>query len=189
MSGATERNPTNRDILQSTKFKLNFMRLPGLTFFCQTVNLPGISLTEVQRTTPFVDLWVPGEKAIYDTLNVTMLIDEDLRDWEAIHDWLRAMTFPKEFEEYARMGGLTGTESRFRDTTLRRGTGIKVPPQYTDASITVYTNKNNPNIRILFKDLFPTTLGGIMFSALDSAENVITCDVTFRYSYYNIERI
>jgi hypothetical protein len=179
----TERNPSNRDILQSTKFKLNFMRLPGLTFFCQTINLPGVSLTEVMRNTPFVDLYLPGEKLIYDTLNTTMVIDEDLRDWEAIHDWIRAMTFPVEFEEYAKMGG------QFRDTVLRRGTWGKLPPQYTDASLTIYTNKNNANIRINFKDLFPTTLSGIQFSALDSAENIITCDISFRFSYYNIERI
>lgn len=181
--GALERNPSNRDILQSTKFKLNFMRLPGMTFFCQTANLPGISLTEVLRPTPFVDLYQPGEKAIYDTLNVTMLVDEDLRDWEAIHDWIRAMTFPKEFEEYAKMG------AKFRDTQALRGSGSKLPVQYTDASMTVYTNKNNPNFRIQYKDLFPTTLGGIMFSSLDSAENIITADITFRFSYYNLERI
>lgn len=181
--GALERNPSNRDILQSTKFKLNFVRLPGLTFFCQTANLPGISLTEVSRGTPFVDLYMPGEKAVYDTLNVTMLVDEDLRDWLAIHDWIRAMTFPTEFEEYANMG------AKFKDTQIRRGSGVKLPPQYSDASMTVYTNKNNPNIRVLYKDCFPTTLGGIMFSALDSAENIITADISFRYSYYNVERI
>jgi hypothetical protein len=180
--GAIERNPSNRDILQSTKFKLNFTRLPGLTFFCQTANLPGISLSEVMRPTPFLDLYVPGEKAIYDTLNVTMLVDEDLRDWEAIHDWIRAMTFPKEFEEYAAM------KSQFRDV-VSRGNAGKLPPQYTDASMTVFTNKNNPNFRIQYKDLFPTTLGGIQFSTLDSAENIITCDATFRFSYYNLERI
>jgi hypothetical protein len=179
--GAIERNPPNRDILQSTKFKLNFNRLPGMTFFCQTVNLPGISLSEVLRPTPFVDLYVPGEKAIYDTLNCTMLVDEDLNDWEAIHDWIRAMTFPKEFEEYANM------KSQFRDSVMRQGT--KLPVQYTDASMTVYTNKNNPNIRVQFKDLFPTTLGGIQFSSMDSAENIITVDATFRYSYYNLERV
>jgi hypothetical protein len=181
--GALERNPSSRDILQSTKFKLNFVRLPGLTFFCQTANLPGISLTEIPRGTPFVDLYLPGEKAIYDTLNVTMLVNEDLSDWLAVHDWIRAMTFPREFEEYAKMG------DKFRDTQVHRGSGVKLPPQYSDASMTVYTNKNNPNIRILYKDAFPTTLGGIMFSALDSAENIITADVTFRYSYYNVERI
>lgn len=179
---AIERNPSNRDILQSTKFRMNFTRLPGLTFFCQTVNLPGISLTEVMRNTPFVDLYVPGEKAIYDTLNVTMLVDEDLRDWEAIHNWLRAMTFPKEFEEYAQMG------RQFKDVVSRGNLG-KLPPQYSDCSVTIYTNKNNPNIRVNYKDVFPTTLGGIQFSSLDSAENIITVDATFRYSYYNVERI
>jgi hypothetical protein len=66
---------------------------------------------------------------------------------------------------------------------------VKLPVQYTDASMTVFTNKNNPNFRIQYKDVFPTTLGGIQFSALDSAENIITADVTFRYSYYNLERI
>ena len=181
--GAIERNPSNRDILQSTKFKLNFTRLPGLTFFCQTANLPGISLSEVMRSTPFVDLYAPGEKAIYDTLNVTMLVDEDLLGWLAIHDWIRGMTFPKEFGEYANMG------DKFRDTQIRRGSGVKLPVQYSDGSMTIYTNKNNPNFRVQYKDCFPTTLGGIMFSALDSAENIITADITFRYSYYNLERI
>ena len=179
--GAIERNPPNRDILQSTKFKLNFTRLPGATFFCQTANLPGISLTEVMRNTPFIDLYVPGEKAIYDTLNITMLIDEDLNDWLAIHDWIRAMTFPTEFEEYARL------DRMFRDSPNRRG--VKLPPQYADATLSVYTNKNNANFRVQYKDCFPTTLGGITFSALDSAENIITADVSFRFSYYNIERV
>lgn len=181
MSTVESRSPSNRDILQSTKFKMNFTRLPGMTFFCQTVNLPGVSLTEVIRNTPFVDLYIPGEKIIYDTLNATMLVDEDLQDWQAIHDWIRAMTFPVEFQEYANM------KSQFRDSVVRQG--IKLPQQYSDASVTIYTNKNNPNMRVLYKDVFPTTLGGIQFSTLDSAENIITCDVTFRYSYYNLERV
>jgi hypothetical protein len=181
--GAIERNPSNRDILQSTKFKLNFTRLPGLTFFCQTVNLPGVSLTEIARTTPFVDLYVPGEKLVYETLNMTMLVNEDMTDWEAIHDWIRGMTFPREFEEYAKMG------DKFRDTQIRRNSGVKIPVQYSDASMTIYTNKNNPQIRVSYKDCFPTSLSGVMFSSLDSAENVITCESSFRYSYYNIERV
>lgn len=180
---AISRNPTNRDILQSTKFRLNFNRLPGMTFFCQTVNLPGISLTEVLRNTPFVDLYVPGEKAIYDTLNTTMLIDEGLQTWTEIHDWIRGMTFPKEFEEYATL------DRKFKDTEIKRQMGIKLPAAYTDASLTIYSNKNNPRFRVQFKDLFPTTLGGIQFSALDSAENIITTDVSFRYSYYNLEKL
>lgn len=178
---AITRNPVNKDILQSTKFRLNFARLPGVTYFCQTANLPGIPLTEVVRATPFVDLYVPGEKLIYDTFNVTFLINEDLSSWEKLHDWLRAMTFPHDFNEYRNLPRLS-EDAGFRAQN-------KGQPQYTDASLTIYTNKNNPQIRISYKDLFPTSLGGIQFSALDSAENIITADAVFRYSYYNIEKL
>jgi len=178
---ALTRNPTNRDILQSTKFRLNFSRIPGVTYFCQTANLPGVSLTEVMRNTPFVDLYVPGEKLIYDTLNITFLVDEELRDWEQIHDWIRAMTFPTDFKEYRDLKKLSDV-SAYRHAS-------KLPPQYADASLTIFTNKNNANIRIAFKDLFPTTLASIQFSSLDSAENIITADASFRYSYYDIERV
>ena len=178
---AVTRNPSNKDILQSTKFRLNFSRLPSVTYFCQTANLPGLSLTEVPLTTPFVDLYVPGEKLIYDTLNLTFLVDEDLRDWEQLHDWIRAMTFPTDFKEYRDLAKLA-TVSAFRGNNA-------LPPQYSDASMTIFTNKNNANLRINFKDLFPTSLSTIMFSSMDSAENIITADVSFRFSYYNIERL
>ena len=94
------RNPENTDLLQSTKFRLTFDRLPGVTYFCQVANFPGVSLTEVIRPTPFVDLYVPGEKLIYDTFNITFYIDEDLRTWLELHDWMRGITFPTDFKEY-----------------------------------------------------------------------------------------
>ena len=93
------RNPINPDLLQSTKFRVTFSRLPGVTYFCNSANLPGISLTEIPMPTPFVELYLPGEKAIYDTFNITFLVDEDLRAWTELHDWIRGATFPPEFEE------------------------------------------------------------------------------------------
>lgn len=178
---AISRNPTNKDLLQSTKFKLNFARLQGMTFFCQSAALPGLSVSEVPLFTPFIDLYVPGEKLVYDTLNVTFLVDEDLRDWEQLHDWIRAMTFPHDFNEYKNLKNLSSVSA---SRALN-----KLPPQYTDASMTIYTNKNNPNLRIEFKDLFPVSLGAVMFNSSDSAENIITADATFRFSYYNIVRL
>ena len=178
---ALTRNPTNKDLLQSTKYRLTFTRLPGVTFFCQVINLPGLSTGEAMYPTPFIDLYTPGDKLSYDLLNVTFLLDEDLRDWEQLHDWIRGMTFPKEFKEYVDLKRLSATAAQ--------RAANKLPPQYTDASLTIYTNKNNPNIRINFKDLFPTSLTGIMFNAADTADNILTADATFRFSYYDIERI
>lgn len=178
---AITRNPAVRDPLQTTKFRLSFTRLPGLTYFCQTATLPGISLTEIPRNTPFVDLYVPGEKAIYDVFNATFIVAEDLDDWKGIHDWIRGMTFPTDFKEYADLA------KQSAESYYRKQAGV--PVQYADGILTVYSNKNNPSVRITFKDMFPTQLGGIQFSALDSAENIPTSDVSFRYSYYDIEKL
>jgi hypothetical protein len=175
------RNPINTSLLQSTKFKLVFERLPGMTYFCQTANFPGVSLTEIPRNTPFVDLYIPGEKLIYDTLNITFLVDEDLRSWTEVHDWIRALTFPKDFQEYVDLN------KQSMGSNIR--TQFQNKPQYSDATLTFYTNQNNPNFRIKFVDLFPTSLSTIIVSTGDTAENVITADATFRFSYYDYERI
>lgn len=178
---ALNRNPQNTDLLQSTKFRVTFSKLPGVTFFCTSANLPGISLTEIPMPTPFVDLYLPGEKAVYDTFNITFLVDEDLKAWTEVHDWIRGATFPTNFEEYVNLAR-TNQGANIRTPSQR-------PPSYSDATLTIYTNKNNPNFRVKFVDLFPTNVGSLIFSAGDSAENIITADATFRFSYYNYERI
>jgi hypothetical protein len=178
---AISRNPANRDLLQSTKYKFVLARTPAITYFCQTANLPGVSLSEIVRSTPFIDLFVPGEKMQHDTLNITFLLDEDLIGWEQLYEWIRGTTFPQSFEQYAAMA------KEVNASPLRAG--AKLPPPYSDASLTLFTNKNNENIRIQFKDVFPTSIGSVQFSALDSAENILTCDATFRFSYYNLARV
>ena len=179
---ALTRTPTNTDLLQSTKFRVTFDRLPGATYYCQAANLPGVSLTEIVRPTPFIDLFVPGEKMIYDSFNITFLIDEDLRAWTELHDWIRGITFPTEYEEYLTLQNNSGAPIYNRAT-------VGLPYAYTDAFLTIYTNKNNPNVRIKMFDVFPTTLGSLIFNTGDSSENIVVADATFRFSYYNYEKI
>jgi hypothetical protein len=178
---ALTRTPTNTDLLQSTKFRVTFDRLPGATYYCQGANVPGVSLTEIPRFTPFIDLYVPGEKMVYDTFNITFLVDEDMRNWTEIHDWIRGMTFPTNFKEYVDL-------QRTAKAPYIRAMD-KMSPQYSSAILTLYTNKNNPNFRIKFVDLFPTSVGTLLFNAQDSAENIVLADATFRFSYYEYERI
>jgi hypothetical protein len=178
---ALNRNPANFDLLQSTKFRVTFERLQGLTYFCQSANLPGVSLTEIPVPTPFVDLYVPGEKLVYDTFNLTFLVDEDLRTWTEIHDWIRGLTFPTDFKEYVDLA------KQSNGANLRRTLNSK--PQYSDASMSIYTNKNNVNFRIKLYEVFPTSLSTIIFNTGDTAENIVTADATFRFSYYDYERI
>jgi hypothetical protein len=179
---ALNRNPVSFDLLQSTKFRVTFERLQGLTYFCQSANLPGVSLTEIPVPTPFVDLYVPGEKLVYDTFNLTFLVDEELRAWTEIHDWIRGLTFPTDFKEYVDLA------KQSNGANIRKINSY-AKPQYSDASLSIYSNKNNVNFRIKLYEVFPTSLSTILFNTGDTAENIVTADATFRFSYYDYERI
>lgn len=157
-----------------------------MVYFCQQANLPGVSLTEIPKPTPFVEMYLPGEKLVYETLNITFLVDEDLQAWTQIHDWMRGITFPNNFEEYLNMQATvaqTSSLNRFVPSSSLAG------GQYTEATMTIHTNKNNPNFRVKFVDVFPVSLSTIIFNTGDSADNVVTADATFRFTYYNYERI
>jgi len=173
---ALTRNPLNPNFLHANKFQLNFSRSPNLQYFCQSVTIPGISMSEIPQPTPFTDLYLPGEKPIYDLLNVTFLVDEEMKSWLEMHDWIRAMTFPTRFEEYQNLTNLNPN-------------ALNNKPQYSNAIITVLTAANNPIIRFHYYDMFPTSLSTIIMNASDSPDNVVTADVTFRYSYFDVEQI
>ena len=150
-----------------------------MQYFCQTIAFPGLSTSEIISPTPLVDLPIPGEKAIYEPLNITFIVDAELLGWLEIHDWLRALTFPTDFKEYANLGKLNPY------TTAKNNR----QPQYSEGAITLLSASNKPYYRFKFVDLFPISLSGFVLSSTDSPESVITSDVTFRYSYYNVEKL
>lgn len=176
---ALNRNPSNPNMFQPNKFQLNFSRIPNVQYFCQMVTLPGISTSEVPVNTPFVEMYSPGEKAIYDTLNITFMVDMELKGWLEIHDWLRAMTFPTEFEEYQRLGQVN------RFTTAAKS----ATPQFSDGSVTLLSAANKPYFKFNFINLFPISLSGFTVSTTDTPETIITSDATFRFTYFNVEKL
>ena len=107
------------------------------------------------------------------------LVDEEMKSWLEIHDWVRAMTFPKEYEEYKRLGQLNKV-TNFRTNTK---------PQYSDASITILSSSNTPYYKFKFYDVFPTSITSFVLNASDTPDSIITADATFRYSYYDIEKL
>lgn len=165
--------PTNTSLLQPTKFQLTFARMPNMTYFCQNFSLPGVSMSEIVRPTPFVDLKVPGDKIQYDPLDITFLVDEDLKTWMEIHNWIAGLTFPKKFDQYRIM------KREYRDYG-----GI-----VSDAVLTILTNNNTPSIRFNFKDCFPTTVSQIPFDSTADANMVLTSSATFVYNYFDIDII
>lgn len=165
--------PINTSLLQPTKYQLVFARMPHITYFCQTFNLPGLSMSEIVRNTPFVDLYVYGDKVQYEPFDLTFMVDEDLRTWLEMHNWITGLTFPKGFEQYRRL---------IKENKDYGGT-------VSDATMTVMSNKNMPNIRITFRDCFPTSVSSITFDYTMDASMTLTASASFRYNYFDVDII
>lgn len=160
--------PDNLSFLQTTKYTFIIPDLPFARYFCQTVNLPGVSTSEVSIPTPFATTYRHGDTLNYESLTMTALVDEDLRVWEETFKWLVSLTKPTQFPEYV------------------RNRPNKTP--YYDGVLTLNTNANLPNMRIKFTNCHPVSIGGIMFNTADSADTTPTFDITFRYDQFFIER-
>jgi len=160
--------PENTNNLQTNKFTFVAPGMPYGTYFCQTVNFPGVNTSEVMVPTPFSETYRHGDKLQYDPLTITFLIDEDMRAWEESYNWLKGITFPHNGREYVQ----------------QRKKGI-----YIDCTLTINRNSNTPNLRVLFKNCHPTSLGPITFTATDDANMVPTADLTLRYDTFEFQRL
>lgn len=172
---AFKSQPKNINQAQPSRFQLVASRIPNTTFWCQTVVLPGISTSYATAPTPFVDQKVPGDKAIYDSLLVSMIVDEDLQVWREIHNWIRGYTFPHDFSEYRNLKNLSDILKNNKR------------PQYSDIQLTIYNSSWAPILKYTYIDAFPTSLGALNYSASDDSSTTMLTDVTFDYQYFNVD--
>jgi hypothetical protein len=164
------RTPENTSFLQTTKYTFFIPELSFAKYFCQSVSLPGVATSAVKVETPFTATFRHGDKLVFEPFAIRVLIDEDLRVWEETLNWLTSLTKPTEFAQYNK-----------RNSVLKE--------LYYDGVLTINTNSNQPNIRVKFKNVHPVSLSGINFDNKNTADQVATCDISFRYDYFEIDRL
>jgi len=88
MTSLTEQ-PKNINPLADVQFKFDVAALPNTSFFIQTVNLPGVTLEAAVMTTPQLQNFSRHTGIItYEPLSVTFMIDEYLKNWQEIFEWM-----------------------------------------------------------------------------------------------------
>ena len=165
--------PINKSFLSDNKFEFAIQRLPNLTFFVQSINLPGITLLSTTVNNPFVATPVPGNQLVFGQLTAGIIVDENLEGWTEIYNWITQLGNP---ETKDKLGNLTKTPGRNNSIT-------------SDATLIIKTNANNPNKLITFKDLFPVEIGEIQFTSVGGTHEFTTTSVTFGYSYYELTSV
>ncbi len=168
-----KRQPSNINHLTPIAYRFNIRKIPNVVYFCQSVNIPGISFSSTVQTTPFSPINIQGDTLFYEDLTIRFLVDEDLEAYTEIFNWITALTAPKAFSQYK-------TE---RDTNkvLRRSTGNL----FSSAELIILNNNMNPNKEVIFDDVFPVSLSSIEFDS-GSTLDTLSATVTFKYTTYSI---
>lgn len=166
------RSPENTNNLQPTKFLLTFDRIKTVQYFCQSANIPGMTLGQTTINTPTLDIYSPSTKMSYNHFTVDFTVDEKLKSWQELHAWFRAIASPEGFDERNRLKALQNQYSTKKTS-------------YSDGVFTTLSALNNPIVRIQFFNLFPISLSDINFDTKLSADTIITASATFVYDYFD----
>ena len=97
---AIDNTPSNRNFLSPLNFKFTIKKAPHVNFFIQKVNIPQIDLKPPIVPNQFVNVPIPGDHIDYSTLNITFKVDEDLQNYLEIHNWIKELGKPKDFDGY-----------------------------------------------------------------------------------------
>tara|TARA_B100001094_G_scaffold220574_1_gene214632 strand:+ start:126 stop:716 length:591 start_codon:yes stop_codon:yes gene_type:complete len=188
------REPSVLDYASPVQFRFKCSKLPTVEFFCQTANIPGISIGTASMPTGLKDIPIPGEKISYSDLAISFLVDENLNNYKEIHDWIIGLGFPQNHTQFADLQA-TGSDRYPGSTTgaIVPETNIAVPLSeggtYSDATLTVLNSKNIAVTEIRFHNIFPTSLGALSYDVQASDVNYLSTSVDFSYMYYEIVQL
>lgn len=171
---ALDRTPENLNYFSNHNFRFLVKKLPMVNFFCQSVVIPSISGGEIKHGTPFATINTIGDRVQWSPLNVTFKVDEDLRNYIEIYDWLMAINYPDEFAQYKDIA----------EIPLYTGEGL-----FSDGTAMVQTNIKNFNKNIVFRRMFPIALSELVLTSKNTTVEYLSATVTFSYIAFYIESV
>lgn len=164
--------PENINPLSPNGYMFSIQRLPKVSFFCQEVNLPTLTLGNFPQSTPFSQVIIAGETLDYAPLTIQFLVDDVMGNYKSIHDWMIGLGFPENHTQYQSMLDESPT------------TGSNVKKSYSDGSLSVLGPNNSIIQTIQFIDLIPESLDSLTFLSTSQDVQYLAGSATFRYSYY-----
>lgn len=151
---------TSLNPLSNMGFRMVIDRLPTVSFWCDNVPLPGLSIPEAKQSTPTQTLYWPGNGLMTELLNISFRVNEDMTNYLEVYRWLIECGFPNDTDEY---------------DPQRKGV-------LSDMTLLVLDSNNNGVIECVFEDAFPVSLGGseLVFSSTTQDIQYLRATASFR---------
>ena len=155
---------SNRNFLSPLGFQLELELFQGVDFFCQSANIPDLSMPYTDVPSRFRNLpIVPGGGVTFGDFNVTFIVDESLVNFLSVQKWIRA----------------NGNDGTHLENT-------PAEPQYSRGQLIVTTSNYATNFVVNFTGLFPVSVSGLNFDATLSDQEYLTAQVAFKFHSYSI---
>ena len=171
----------NRNYMSPVGFKLILTKTPKVDFLCQSANIPQISMGTAVQPSYLKDIPVPGDKVLYDDLNIRFLVDEKMENYLAIYKWITGLGYPESLGQFKQLK----KDDNRTDTEITD----KGDPRYfefSDATLQILNSNYKPSVLINFKDAFPTSLSTLDFDVSQRDYSFFTAQVSFKYTIFNI---
>ena len=188
------RQPAKLDYASPIQFRFKCTKLPEVEFFIQTANIPSMSLGEATVATPLRDYPIPGDKVNFGSLDISFLVDENLNNYNELHDWIKGLGFPQNHTQFQTLQA-TGSD-RFPGSTAGASVpGVATPKPldeggiYSDATLIVLNSKNIAKTEIRFQNVYPTSIGALSYDIKASDVDYLNCTASFSYMYYDMVQI
>lgn len=166
--------PAQLNPLSPNGFQFSVQKLPDITFFCQSANLPGIMLGEPEFATPFSKQPIPGDTLSYEPLQLQFLIDENMQNYRTLYNWIVALGFPESYQQYINQNA--------QDTTAYS----ELAKNYSDATLQILDSNNQAIQTVQFYDVFPTNISSLQFASTNEDVQYLVGSVTFRFGWYKL---
>ena len=190
---SVKRQPDKLDYASPTQFRFGIHQLPKVEFFSTAATIPAIALSDVIVPTPFKSIPMMGDQLTYDNLSVSFIVDEYLENYLSIHEWMTAIGFPKNRTQFSQFKSNTSNTPSTASSPSRDIGDVQKPTSvnalFSDATLTVLSNKNNPIVNVFFRDLYPIAMTGLSYNQAATDVEYLTAEITFAYQLYEIEVI
>ena len=190
---SVKRQPDKLDYASPTQFRFGIHQLPKVEFFSTAATIPAIALSDVIVPTAFKSIPMMGDQLTYDNLAISFIVDEYLENYLSIHEWMTAIGFPKNRTQFSQFKSNTSNTPSTASSPSRDIGDVQKPTSanalFSDATLTVLSNKNNPIVNIFFRDLYPIAMTGLSYNQAATDVEYLTAEITFAYQLYEIETI
>jgi len=178
--------PAVYNYLRPNAFRFVVKDLPAVAYTCQSANLPQLALGSAIQPTPFVDVPVFGDKLNYGEFTIRFLIAEDMSNYLELLEWMIALGFPNNYNDYGAFVGERLNRFPFVTVDGKKSTGAIA---YSDATLTILDSNNLPKTEILFKGTFPISVEALDFDITSSSVEYFVGVASFKYTTFEVRTL